>query len=81
MNRYHLDIIVGGPVGILTNLIEVEADGFDYSTSGAYKFWKVVSEDDIGIKDREVIAMYPIDRTIIRKIEKDINKLSKHKSK
>jgi hypothetical protein len=67
MDRYHLDLIVGGPLGIITNLVTVEADGFEYGTSGVYRFW-------IRIDNKvENIAMYPIDRTIIRKIEK-INK-------
>jgi hypothetical protein len=67
MNRYHLDLIVGGPLGLINNLITVEADGFEYGTSGAYRFWSRIDNKI------ENVAMYPIDRTIIRKIEKDIN--------
>jgi len=76
MNRYHLDLIVGGPLGIITDLITVEADGLGWGTSnGVYDFWNVISEDEHGIKHRETIAMYPVNRTVIRKIEKNINKL------
>ncbi len=75
MNRYHLDLIVGGPLGIITHLVSVEADGFDYSNSGAYRFWnRIAEDDDIVFNKIENVAMYPIDRTIIRKIEKDIDK-------
>jgi hypothetical protein len=70
MNKYHLDLIVGGPLGIITNLITVEADGFDHGRDGIYTFWNVISEDHMGIKTREPIAMYPIARTVIRKIQK-----------
>ena len=74
MNRYHLDLIIGGPLGIITNAITVEADGIGWGTSsGVYDFWKVISEDEHGIKHRETIAMYPVVRTVIRKIEKDID--------
>jgi hypothetical protein len=76
MNRYHLGLIVGGPLGIITDLITVEADGIGWGTSsGVYDFWKIISEDEDGIKFRETIAMYPVNRTVIRKIEKNINKL------
>jgi hypothetical protein len=75
MNLYHLDLIVGGPLGIITNLITVEADGINWGTSsGVYDFWKIIGEDEDGIKHRETVAMYPVNRTVIRKIEKDINK-------
>ncbi len=74
MNRYHLDLIVGGPLGIITNLVSVEADGFDYGTSGAYTFWKIIGEDDYRKKIIETTSMYPVNRTVIRKIEKDIDK-------
>ena len=67
MNRYHLDLIVGGSLGLINNLVTVEADGFEYGTSGAYRFWSRINNKI------ENVAMYPIDRTIIRKIEKDIN--------
>jgi hypothetical protein len=74
MNRYHIDLIVGGPLGILTNLVTVEADGFDYGEHGAYRFWKRIAEDDDVLFNKiENVAMYPIARTVIRKIEK-INK-------
>jgi len=74
MNRYHLDLIVGGPLGIITNAITVEADGIGWGTSsGVYDFWNVIGENEDGIKHRETIAMYPVVRTVIRKIEKDID--------
>lgn len=75
MNRYHLDLIVSGTYGVLTHLITIEADGFDHGQSGAYRFWnRVVEDNDIVSNKVETVAMYPINRTIIRKIEKDINK-------
>jgi hypothetical protein len=74
MNRYHVDLIVGGPLGIITNAITVEADGFGWGTSsGSYDFWKIINKNEDGITNREIVAMYPIARTVIRKIEKNID--------
>jgi hypothetical protein len=75
MNRYHLEIIIGGQYAGQYGMTyqTIEADGFEYGTSGAYRFWNRVGESDMGINKTEITAMYPIDRTIIRKIEKDID--------
>jgi hypothetical protein len=58
MKTYHLLIIVGN------NLRDayVQADYFDSTTSGCYGFC-----DDKG----RVVACYPINRTIISKIEQE----------
>jgi hypothetical protein len=63
MNRYYLLVLTGGKSSGIEPYI-VEADGFEYGTSGAYRFWSRIDNKV------ENIAMYPIDRTVIRKIEK-----------
>jgi len=73
MNRYHIDLIVGGPAGIITNLITVEANGFHYTSAGFYEFYVYVGkdkDDEDKVNRLETIAMYPIARTVIRKIQK-----------
>jgi len=69
MNRYHLEIIIGGQYAGQYGMTyqTIEADGFEYGTSGAYRFWSRINNKI------ENVAMYPIDRTIIRKIEKNIS--------
>jgi len=66
MNRYHLTVIIGGQYAgqFGTAHYTVEADGFEYGTSGVYRFWSRINNKI------ENIAMYPTDRTIIKKIEK-----------
>lgn len=63
MKRYHLDVITGIDRGIKT--YEVEADGYDYSGSGCYTFWIRNNES----RWQETIAVFPIHRTIIKRIE------------
>lgn len=63
MNRYHLRIITGyGNVcdaGLES--FTVDANNFNYGSSGCYVFYR-----DNG----SIVASFPIDRTIILKIEK-----------
>lgn len=68
MNRYTLKIINGVQ---LPYSVTVEADDLDWSESGNYKFSKLVPKPD-GNKRYQLMALYPISRTIISKIEYDI---------
>jgi hypothetical protein len=61
MKRYHLEVITGGDFGVD---YEVEADAYDYSGSGCYVFY--IRNDKGHLK---TVASYPINRTIITKIE------------
>lgn len=61
MKRYHLEVITGNSFGVD---YEVEADTYDYSGSGCYVFY--IRDDK---RNLEVVASYPINRTIITKIE------------
>ena len=63
MNRYHLKI-----VSIASLILEtvVEADLVGWSEAGLYEFVKTNNGK------REVIAYYPVDKTIIEKIEYNI---------
>ena len=73
MNRYYLSVITGynSPNFCGMSPFTVEADGFEYGTSGTCRFWSRVGEpNDMGISRTETIAIYPISRTIIKKIEK-----------
>lgn len=64
MKRYHLDVVSGGKV--LPYVIE--ARSFDYSGSGTYYFYNF-KIDGHKCRQREIIAHFPIDKTIIKKIE------------
>jgi hypothetical protein len=61
MKRYHLEVITGNNFGID---YEVEAHTYDYSGSGCYTFY--IRDDRNNL---EVVASYPISRTIIRRID------------
>jgi hypothetical protein len=61
MKRYHLEVITGSDFGVD---YEVEADTYDYSVSGCYTFYVRPN-----INSLEVVASYPINRTIIKRIE------------
>ena len=61
MKRYHLEVITGSDFGVD---YEVEADTYDYSGSGCYTFYIRPN-----INSLEVVAAYPINRTIIKRIE------------
>jgi len=61
MKRYHLEVITGSDFGVD---YEVEADTYVYSGSGCYTFYIRPN-----INSLEVVASYPINRTIIKRIE------------
>ncbi len=65
MKRFSLEVVSGGNVIPYT----IEARGFDYSGSGAYYFYDYKFFND-GRRDREILSHFPIDKTIIKKIEK-----------
>lgn len=69
MKKYYLDVITGvGGNGI--NRYEVDADGYEYSSDGFYRFYV---KEDKNSRWTETIASYPINRTIIRHIgEKNV---------
>jgi hypothetical protein len=61
MKRYHLEVIMGGDFGVD---YEVEADVFDYN-NGCYVF--KIEQKSTYMKT--IVASYPINRTIIKRIE------------
>ena len=71
MNIYWMSVITGynSPNFCGMSPFTVEADGFDYGTSGVYRFWNKVIDSE-GDTRTETVAMYPVNRTIIKKIEK-----------
>jgi hypothetical protein len=68
MNRYHLEIIPGNqpPFDKI-----IEADDMSGNSDGFYRFSKRVEEND-SVSYYQTTAYYPISRTIISKIERDI---------
>jgi hypothetical protein len=62
MKRYHLEVITGSDFGVD---YEVEADTYSYSQSGCYTFHTMDGHYNPTI----VVASYPINRTIIKRIE------------
>jgi hypothetical protein len=64
MKRYSIEVVSGGVVLPYT----IEARGFEYSDCGTYYFYtyKIGSHS---CKEREILAHFPIDKTIIKKIE------------
>lgn len=65
MKRYYLDVITGTIQGGSGGIVEyeIDADGFDYN-NGCYIFKK-----DNGTYSPIIVASYPINRTIIKRIE------------
>jgi len=65
MNKYHLVVITGyGNVGDEgTASFTVKADDFEHSPHGYYRFFNYIERPHI------TVAMYPINRTIIHRIE------------
>jgi hypothetical protein len=61
MKRYHLEVITGNSFGVD---YEVEAETYECNTSGCYIFY--IRDDKRNLKS---VASYPINRTIITKIE------------
>jgi hypothetical protein len=68
MNRYHLEIMPGNqpPFDII-----VEADDMNSNSDGFYRFSNRIKEND-SISYYQTTSYYPISRTIISKIERDI---------
>jgi hypothetical protein len=62
MNRYHLEVIKADDIGIAI----IEADGYNVNSTGCYQFF---DEYDTIIR---IFASYPIHRTIIQRIEYNI---------
>jgi len=61
---YHLEVISGGKILPYT----IEARGHEYSESGCYYFYNYTMSDNYN-RIRETLAYFPIDKTIIKKIE------------
>jgi hypothetical protein len=64
MKRFSIEVVSGGVVLPYT----IEARGFEYSDCGTYYFYIYKIGKD-GYKQREVLAHFPINKTIIKKIE------------
>jgi hypothetical protein len=64
MKRFSIEVVSGGVVLPYT----IEARGFDYSGSGTYYFYRYKIGSH-GYKEREIIAHFPIGKTIIKSIE------------
>ncbi len=64
MKRYYLDVIVGN--GRIKQY-QLEALGYEYSETGFYRFYVKHDEND---RWTETVAFYPINRTIVKHIEK-----------
>ena len=64
MKRYHIEVVSGG------NVIpyQIEARGFDYGGSGTYYFYNY-KLDEHGRRRQDILAHFPIGKTIILKIE------------
>lgn len=62
MKRYYLDVITGN--GTLRHTID--ADGYEYSECGFYRFYIKENKD---IRWTETVASYPIHKTIIKRID------------
>ena len=71
MKRYHLDVITGTNQGGSNGVYhyEIDADGYEYSEKGFYRFYVKENKDDIWDRFTKTIASYPINRTIIKSIE------------
>ncbi len=65
MKTYHLDVITGAQTGI--KRYQVEADGFDVGSTGYYQFFT----KKIGERGSTTVAMFPVNRTVIKYILDD----------
>jgi hypothetical protein len=63
MNRYFLEVIKEGDV----NTLSIECDGYNVNTN-CYEFF-----DDYDVV-RKVVGSYPINRTIIQRIDYNIDR-------
>ena len=64
MKKFSIEVVSGGVVLPYT----IEARGFEYSECGTYYFY-IYKIGTNGYKEREIIAHFPISKTIIKKIE------------
>jgi hypothetical protein len=64
MKRFSIEVVSGGVVLHYT----IEARAFEYSECGTYYFY-IYKIGSHGYKEREIIAHFPIGKTIIKKIE------------
>ncbi len=64
MKRFSIEVVSGGVVLPYT----IEARGFEYSDCGTYYFYRYKIGSH-GYKEREIIAHFPIGKTIIKSIE------------
>jgi hypothetical protein len=64
MKRFSIEVVSGGVVLPYT----IEARGFEYSDCGTYYFY-IYKIGSHGYKEREIIAHFPIGKTIIKSIE------------
>jgi hypothetical protein len=64
MKRYLIEVVSGGVILPYT----IEARGFEYSECGTYYFYDYKFLND-GRREREILSHFPIDKTIIKKIE------------
>jgi hypothetical protein len=65
MKRYHIEVVSGGVILPYT----IEARNFDYGSYGTYYFYNY-KFSKTGGREREILSHFPIDKTIIKKIEK-----------
>ena len=72
MNKYWLSVITGynSPNFCGMSPFTVEADGFNYNSAGMYQFYAINRNRGSETIRTEIVAAYPINRTIIKKIEK-----------
>ncbi len=63
MNKYYIEVLTYGE----TKLKEVNADLIGWSDAGLYEFVRFVNSE------RKVVAYYPVDRSVIYKIEYNVN--------
>jgi hypothetical protein len=65
MKRFGIEVVSGGVAIPYT----IEARSFDYGSNGTYYFYNF-KINERGHKQREILAHFPIGKTIILKIEK-----------
>ena len=63
MNRYHITVLGYYRNSDTTQQTTIDCDGLNYSSGGVYEFFNKTEDGYI------VIAYYPIQQTIITKIE------------
>ena len=64
MKKFSLEVVSGGVILPYT----IEARSFDYGSCGTYYFYNF-KIDERGYRQREILAHFPINKTIIKSIE------------